>query len=490
MILFKKSFPQAKIILSLCFTLFLSTRVWGDDEILRKSVVKVFTTTQNIDYYEPWKPGAQIPLQGCGAIIPGHFILTTAHLVNKGNYIEVQKFGEAKRYVAKVEQVGYDLDLALLSVDDPDFFTGTQPVVFGDLPNHGDKLLIQGGDELSIKEDSVSNMEMVLGNEGGRLMPAILTDGPIDGSNNGCPVFSGGKFVGIPFDCIGKPDKTGSIIPINVIQRFFKAIQGGRAYDGLPDLGFYTEDLENPSLRDYFKISSKQSGEIITKIFKDGSADGILNEGDVLTAIDGHSVDDEGYINLPKIGRVPECYLATFYLMGEKMSLEILRDGKPLKIQMPLKPVSQLLTDRQDARHPTYFVMAGFVFVPLTVNYFSTASWDSFKPELQDVFFHGLRSDQQKQVILISHVLPHEINKGYDKLTNVVVEKINGRPITEMKDVLEAFDHPLDGFDVMDIDDHDWFGSTIVIDAAKAKQATDEINQTFKILSDRSQDLK
>src|ERR1700679_4108 len=122
MILFKKRCPQAKIILSLCFTFFLSTRVWGDDEILRKSVVKVFTTTQNIDYYEPWKPGAQIPLQGCGAIIPGHFILTTAHLVNKGNYIEVQKFGEAKRYVAKVEQVGYDLDLALLSVDDPDFF--------------------------------------------------------------------------------------------------------------------------------------------------------------------------------------------------------------------------------------------------------------------------------------------------------------------------------------------------------------------------------
>jgi hypothetical protein len=59
-----------------------------------------------------------------------------------------------------------------------------------------------------------------------------------------------------------------------------------------------------------------------------------------------------------------------------------------------------------------------------------------------------------------------------------------------MKDVLEAFDHPLDGFDVMDIDDHDWFGSTIVIDANKVKQATDEINQTFKILSDRSQDLK
>jgi S1-C subfamily serine protease len=481
---------RSKMMVGLCLALFLSARVWGADETLRKSVVKLFTTAQSIDYYEPWKPGAEVQLQGCGTILPGQRILTTAHLVNKGNYIEVQKFGETRRYVAKVEQVGYDLDLALLSVEDPDFFTDTKAVEFGDLPDPGAKLVIQGGDELSIKEDAVSNMEMVWSNEGGRSMPALLTNGAIDAPNNGCPVFSDGKFVGIPFDSTGKPDKTGSIIPINVIQRFFKGIAGARAYDGVPDIGFYTQDLENPTLRDYFKISPKQTGEIITQIFYGGSADGILNVGDVLTAIDGHPVDDEGYIKLPKIGRVPECYLATFYLTGEKMSLEIVRDGQPMKIQMPLKAISQLLPDRQDNRHPTYFVMAGFVFVPLTANYFSTANWDNFRPELQDLFFHGLQSADQKQVILISHVLPHAINKGYDKLTSVVVTKVNGQPITEMKDILEAFEHPVDGYDVIEIDDHDWFGSTIVVEADKTKQATDEIMDTFKIRSDRSEDLK
>lgn len=481
---------RSKIIAGLCLALFLSARVWAGDETLRKSVVKVFTTAQSIDYYEPWKPGAEIQLQGCGTILPGQKILTTAHMVNKGNYIEIQKFGETKRYVAKVEQVGYDLDLALLSVEDPDFFTDTKAVEFGELPGPGAKLVIQGGDELSIKEDAVSNMEMVMGNESGREVPALLTNGAIDGANNGCPVFSDGKFVGIPFDCSGKPDKTGSIIPINVIQRFFKGIAGGRSYDSVPDLGFYTQDLENPTLRDYFKISPKQTGEIITKIFYGGSADGVLNVGDVLTGIDGNPVDDQGYIHLPKIGRVPECYLATFYLTGEKISMDILRDGQPLKIQMPLKAISQLMPDRQDNRHPTYFVMAGFVFVPLTFNYYATASWESFKPELQDLLFHGLRSEQQKQVVLISHVLPHAINKGYDKLTNVLVTKVNGRPITDMKDLLEALEHPAEGYDVIEIDDHDWFGSTIVVDADKTKQATDEIMDTFKIRSDRSEDLK
>jgi S1-C subfamily serine protease len=486
----RETLSQSKIILVLCLGLFLGVCSGCGDKTFRKSVVKVLSATQMVDYYEPWKPGAQVPLKGCGTIISGKRILTTAHLVNKANYIEVQKCGETKRYVAKVDQVGFDLDLAILTVDDDDFFTDTKPVEFGDLPNPGAKLVIQGGDEMSIKDDTVSNMEMVWGTEGGRFMPAILTNSAIESYNNGCPVFSDGKFVGMPFDTTGKPEKTGSIIPVNVIQRFFKGIKDGRVYDGFPDIGFYTQDLENPALRSYFKISPKQTGEVISKIFYGGSADGILKEGDVLTGIDGNPIDDEGYINLKKIGRLPECYLATFYLTGEKINLELLRDGKDLKVQMPLKPISELLSRRQDNRHPTYFVRAGFVFVPLTVNYFATMNWDNFKPELQEIFYHGLRSAQQKQVVLISHVLPHEINKGYDKLTNVIVQAVNGRPITEMKDLLAAFQHPLGGYDVMEVDDHNWFGSTIIVDAKKAPQATREIMDTFKIPSDRSQDLK
>jgi len=486
----KDVLSKTKIAMILCLGLFLVSCSSDSGKTLRKSVVKVFATTQNVDYYEPWKPGAQIPLKGCGTIISGKRILTTAHLVNKANYIEIQKFGQTKRYVAKVEQVGFDLDLALLTVEDDDFFTDTKPVEYGDLPNPGAKLVIQGGDELSIKEDSVSNMEMVWGTEVAREVPAILTNGVIDAANDGCPVFSDGKFVGIPFESTGKPDKTGSIIPINVVQRFFKGIQNSHAYDGFPDLGFFTEDLENPALRNYFKISPKQTGEIITKIFYGGSADGLLKEGDVLTGIDGYPVDDEGYINLKKIGRLPECYLATFYLMGEKISLDILRDGKALNIKMPLKPISELLTFRPDNRHPTYLVMAGFVFVPLTANYFSTTNWENFKPELQDLYYHGLPSAQQKQVVLISHVLPHEINKGYDKINNVIVKKVNGVPITEMKDLLKAFQNPVNGYDVIEVDDHDWYGSTIIVDAAKVKKATGEIMDIFKIQADRSPDLK
>lgn len=470
--------------------LLLAAPALATEDGAKDSVVNVYTTVQTADYYEPWKPGAEYPIKGCGAILPGHRILTTAHLVDRGEFIQVQKFGKTRRYTAKVESVGLDLDLAVLSVEDGDFFEGTHPVALGELPARGDKLVLQGGDELSTKEDTVSGIGMVLASESNRFVPAVLTNAPVDPGNDGCPVLHNGRLVGIPFESTGKSDKSGSLIPVNVIQRFFQATAGGGIYMGLPDLGFYTQDLENPALRSYYKIPRSQTGEIVSKIFYGGSADGVLEEGDVLTAIDGHAVDDEGYINLDKVGRVPEVYLATFYPIGGKMTLDILRDGKPKKIEMPLKPAAQLLPLRNDVRHPTYFILGGLVFTPLTLNYFGTAGWDAFKPELQELFFHGLPSPKRRQVILISHVLPHAVNKGYDMLANMIVDKVNGRSISDMGDLLEAFQHPVGKYQEIGVDDFDFFGTTIVLNAEDARKATPEILETFRIKSDRSEDLK
>ncbi len=457
---------------------------------LKKSVVKIYTTVQNVDFYEPWKPGAEAKLEGCGVVIPGNRILTTAHFVDKGNYIEVQKFGETKRYVAKVEQVGFDMDLALLSLEDPDFFKDAEPVEYGDLPSPGDKVMIHGGDELSVKEDTLSGLDMVWSTEGERYLPGLITYDAIDAKKLGCPVFDNGKFVGLTFDSLHEPDKTGSLIPVNVVQMFLKNIKGGKPYNGFPDMGAYVQNLENPALQSYYQLPADKTGVVVTKVVYGGSSDGILQEGDILTAIDGHPIDDEGDITLAKSQRIDWTYLITFYLMGEQVNLDVLRNGQSKKIKVPLKPISKLVPYRADNIHPTYYLYAGFVFVPLTANYFQMGSWDNFKPELKDLFMHGFPSADRKQVVLISHVLPHDINVGYDRENNLIVDKVNGHPISEMKDLIEAFKNPVGGHQVIDVDDHAWFGTKIVFDAAKAQQATADIMAEFKIPSDRSQDLK
>ncbi len=486
----KRLFFPFAVLLALAGLFLIPSCSPQSEKTLKKSVVKIYTTVQNIDFFEPWKPGAQAQLEGCGVVIPGNRILTTAHFVNKGNYIEVQKFGETKRYVAKVEQVGYDMDLALLSLEDPEFFKDAVPVRFGDLPSPGDKILIHGADELSIKEDTLSGLDMVFSTEGSRYLPGLITYEPIEAKKLGCPVFANGKFVGITFDSWHEPDKTGSFIPVNVVQMFLKSIKDNRSYNGFPDAGVYVQSLENPALQSFYQLPRDKTGVVVTKIVYGGSADGVLQLGDILTAIDGHPIDDEGDITLAKSQRIDWTYLITFYLMGESTNLDIFRNGQPMKIKLPLKPYVKLVPFRADNIHPTYLFYAGFVFVPLTANYFQTGNWENFKPELKDLYMHGFPSPDCKQVVLISHVLPHDINTGYDRETNLIVEKVNGKSITEMKDLLEAFKNPINGYHVIEVDDHSWFGTRIVIDAAKAQQATVDLMSEFKITADRSQDLK
>ena len=463
---------------------------WRSEKDLKKSVVKVFTTIQNVDFYEPWKPGAQAQLEGCGVVIPGNRILTTAHNVDKGNYIEVQKFGETKRYVAKVEQVGYDTDLAILSLEDPEFFKEALPVDFGDLPSPGDKLLIHGGDEISVKEDTLSGLDMVWSTESQRYIPGLMTYEPIDSKKDGCPVFDKGSFIGLTFESVHEPDKTGSLIPVNVVKAFLRNIKVNRDYNGFPDMGLLVQNLENPSLQSYYQLPPDKTGVVVTKVLYGGSSDGVLREGDLLTSIDGHPIDDEGDINLAKSQRIDWTYLVTFCLVGEKMSLEVIREGKPMKVQVTLKPISTLVSFRPDNTHPTYLMYAGFVFVPLTANYFQMGNWENFKPDLKDFYLHGFPSPDRKQVVLISHVLPHEINVGYDRQSNMIVEKVNGKPISDMNDLIEAIKNPVDGYQVIEVDDHAWFGTKIVFDAAKAAQATADLLAEFKIPADRSPDLK
>src|ERR1044071_7987907 len=109
-----KKFPLLFIFIPLFF---LPGVLKAGDDSLRKSLVKIFTTIQNPNYYEPWRVDAQQDISGSGWIISGHRILTNAHVVSNQISIKVLKEGDSKKYTAKREFVAHDCDLAILKVD-------------------------------------------------------------------------------------------------------------------------------------------------------------------------------------------------------------------------------------------------------------------------------------------------------------------------------------------------------------------------------------
>ncbi|MDQ7047140.1 MAG: serine protease [Sulfurovum sp.] len=110
--------------MKLLFTLLLSIVMLlantDKEDITKQAIVKIYSTAKIPNYQAPWNSSMRSST-GSGAIIEGGYILTNAHVVANQAFLEVQRYGQRKRYIAKVYAVSHQVDLALLKVEDEAF---------------------------------------------------------------------------------------------------------------------------------------------------------------------------------------------------------------------------------------------------------------------------------------------------------------------------------------------------------------------------------
>jgi S1-C subfamily serine protease len=99
-----------------------------------RSVIQIVTYTQQPVWDAPWRFEAVRALGGSGFVIKGKHIMTNAHVVSWGREIIVRRYQDPRPYVAEVEYVGHDCDLAVLTVKDEGFFDKLEPLELGELP--------------------------------------------------------------------------------------------------------------------------------------------------------------------------------------------------------------------------------------------------------------------------------------------------------------------------------------------------------------------
>ena len=101
------------------------------------SVLYVQVFRAPYDWSQPWRQEPVSGASGSGFLIDGGRIITNAHVVADARQVLVRRPDQANPYVATVEAVGNDCDLALLRVADPAFAKGLRPLAFGALPRSG-----------------------------------------------------------------------------------------------------------------------------------------------------------------------------------------------------------------------------------------------------------------------------------------------------------------------------------------------------------------
>ncbi len=414
-------------------------------ESLSSSVVEIFTSSAKPDYTRPWQKRGQSYSSGSGVIIDHDFILTSAHVVDNGVYIEAKKASSPKKYISHVKWISHEADLALLEIEDKTFFENTKALQFDSLPHRQAGVVVygypEGGNEISITQGIVSRIEENHYAHSGEPLLTIQIDAAINPGNSGGPAFNKeGDIVGIAMQSLSSSDNIGYLVPTPVIKHFLDDISDGK-YDGFPSPGIAIQSMENKTLKKHYNMGNR-TGIFIRRVNTGGSSDGYLKKGDILLAIDGVLISGDFTVPMKKNGRVSANYLISKHQVGETYEVTILRNNKEMKIKIPLKVKVELISHEHEKR-PEYYIFGGLVFRPLTLNYLQEwgKSWTKNAPTpLTNFYFNNnYPTKEKKELVLFQGALADRVNAGYDNI-NQIVEKVNGVPISTFKDFIDAIE--------------------------------------------------
>src|SRR5947209_3978117 len=95
-----------------CILLAMPARAVTPIAAAKKSVVRISVTMQAPNYRVPWTPGSVGGGVGAGFVIAGERVMTNAHVVSNARFITIEKEDDPKKYIATVQHVAHDCDLA------------------------------------------------------------------------------------------------------------------------------------------------------------------------------------------------------------------------------------------------------------------------------------------------------------------------------------------------------------------------------------------
>ena len=481
-----------KLVVVVILSCFITPPVWARTGV-KEAVVKIYTVYNSYDYDEPWQMLGQRRRGGSGCIISGRRILTSAHVVGDQTFIQVRKAGEARKYTAEAEIVAHECDLAVLRVNDDSLFSGVRPIEVGGLAEARDSVAVygfpKGGDELCITEGVVSRVEHREYTHSRAFLLTCQIDASINPGSSGGPVVKDDKLVGVAFQSADSGENIGYMVPAPVINHFLTDIEDGK-YDGTPGLGISWQKMENPDLRLKFGMTEEQNGVLVNRIYPGSPAGGILKSEDIILSIDGKGIENDGTIEFRRGERTFFGYLAQRKHINDTVKFEILRQGTLLDREITLsKPLHfwRLVPHERYDVAPTYYILGGLVFEPVTLNFLKTwRKWYLNAPlHLINYYLRGEPTDDQREIVVLVKVLADEINVGYHNWKNRVISYVNGKKISTIKDLVRAFEEHEGKYHIIE----DKWGQKIVLDKSKVDKNGQRILKKYKIGVDRSKDL-
>ncbi|RZC10808.1 Protease Do-like 9 isoform B [Glycine soja] len=340
------------------------------------SVVKVFCVHTEPNFSLPWQRKRQYSSSSSGFVIGGRRVLTNAHSVEHYTQVKLKKRGSDTKYLATVLAIGTECDIAMLTVDDDEFWQGMSPVEFGELPTLQDAVTVVGypigGDTISVTSGVVSRIEILSYVHGSTELLGLQIDAAINSGNSGGPAFNDkGNCVGIAFQSLKHEDaeNIGYVIPTPVIMHFIQDYEKNGGYTGFPILGVEWQKMENPDLRMAMGMKPDQKGVRIRRIDPTAPESKVLKPSDVILSFDGVDIANDGTVPFRHGERIGFSYLISQKYTGDNAAIKVLRNSDIFKFDIKLDSHRRLIPAHSKGKPPSYYIIAGFVFTTVSVPY-------------------------------------------------------------------------------------------------------------------------
>lgn len=478
---------RALILVLFVLTPFLSLpAATHSDFAWENAIIHIEVSSKAYNYIQPWQRSEKMVYKS-GVVVEGRQIITTADGLADQTVIRLKKQGDGLFSLGRVAWIDYQANLAAITTDEKDFWTGLQPAQLADpVPITGQvRILCWRDDQLENRQGEIERLTVENSALSFVSVPALKIDSSIAGAGYGEAVTVGNKLIGLA--CAQGGDAV-TAIPTSFIAPILQA-EKAKTYTGLGYFDFTWDPAGNPLNLDYLKLPGPARGVIVKETGLKPGVVSLVHPRDVILQIDGHDIDAEGnYYDLQYKKLCLENLSSRGKWAGMTCNLKIWRDGKEQTIvyQLPKADYGdELVPEQLFDQDPEYVLAGGFVFVPLSEPYLRSwgPTWRQQAPFRLTYYDMDKVTPERPQRVVLSQVLPFTANIGYESMRNTVLDEINGIKIKRISDIMTALKSPVNGFDVFKFES----GSPVqeaVLDASDMDQVNQEIMAHYHIPAD------
>jgi S1-C subfamily serine protease len=404
-----------------------------DNNLLKHSTVLIRNNMRNIDWNNPKDSIDTGVGSGSGFFIDKKHILTNYHVISNYSFISIKlpNVNASKNYECDVISVYPELDIALLKIKDYE-------------SNYYLELSTSDDDSMIGKEAYAIGyplgMEQIKASKGvlnGIQDGYYQIDTPINPGNSGGPLINDkNKVIGIIFATLMFTDNIGFAIPITYVNNLIELMKNPPSIPYLinkPTLGM---SYSNTSEEYINLLTLCNSGITVDQVLKGGPLENKIKSSDIICNIDGHNIDNFGYLSIND-----KKYNFDEYLFFKKpdstVKLKYISNNelKEDNINLENKIYEKISILHYPFDDVNYFEYNGFIFMNLTLNHIIN---NIYNLEIKE---GNLRFIDKGKVILTKKYIDNGKNTDLNNIINVpiIIKKINGYEVFNLDDVRKYY---------------------------------------------------